>query len=98
MTVVKAMKAAWSINLKELNSWPDIDLLRTAANCIKHGEGGSCENLRTKRPTWFDSSYPFTLPLGDFGLNIPDEYLSQAIDAVKNFLAELQIKLLALKG
>jgi hypothetical protein len=89
--VVNKMNEAWSINLKDLTSWKDIDELRVIANCIKHGEGDACKRLRAKRPDWFAAnSEQAPLPLAAGGLKIPDWYVGQAIETVRQFLAELQ--------
>ena len=36
-------------------SWPRIDELRHLANCVKHAEGNSCEQLRKLRPDLFEN-------------------------------------------
>lgn len=91
--VLTAFKSAWSIDLTTLKSWPKINELRLVANCVKHGEGEACKDLRKLRPDWFKSPDQQVIPLGAFGVEIPADYLESAIDAEKGFLAELHTQL-----
>jgi hypothetical protein len=89
--VVNEMNEAWSINLKDFSSWDAIDELRLIANCVKHGEGDACKRLRATRPDWFAANFEQEpLPLAAVGLKIPDWYVGQAIETVRQFLAELK--------
>jgi len=41
------------LDVKRLPGWKEIDELRLIANCIKHAEGESCQELRKTRPGLF---------------------------------------------
>jgi hypothetical protein len=43
----------FSLDLHSLTMWPSVDELRLVANSVKHGEGGSAEQLRERRPQLF---------------------------------------------
>jgi hypothetical protein len=45
--------------------------------------------LKATRSDWFLSDEEVTA-LSAYGLRVPEEYLQQAIEAVKSFLSELQ--------
>ena len=88
--VVDSFKKAWAIDLTKLTSYPKInDELRLVANCVKHGEGGSCLQLEALHKDWFDPDHGVT-PLSAHGLQIPADYLGQAVESVKSFLNELK--------
>ncbi len=42
------------VNVKELPSWPRLKEVELLANTIKHGDGASAEELRKKRPEYFN--------------------------------------------
>jgi hypothetical protein len=42
------------IDVELLSSWPRIIELRHLANCVKHAEGNSCDQLRKLRPELFE--------------------------------------------
>jgi hypothetical protein len=87
--VINSFNAAWNIDLAALKSYPKTDELRLVANCVKHGEDKSCDDLKALRPEWFNPDLSVT-PLSAFGLNVPAEYLEQAVEAVKSFLNDLK--------
>jgi hypothetical protein len=41
------------LDLRQLNSWPQMDELRLVANAVKHAEGAATRQLRTLRPELF---------------------------------------------
>jgi len=85
---IEVFKKAWDVNLKQLNSWDAVDVLRLVANCVKHGDGESCKRLKEKRPEWFSDSH--VIPLVGFGLKVPESYPESSVATAKQFVAELQ--------
>ncbi|MGO9059100.1 MAG: hypothetical protein ACLQU2_17180 [Candidatus Binataceae bacterium] len=53
---------ALGIDVTTFIIWPRINELRHLANCVKHAEGNSCEQLRKLRPDLFENP---TLNIGD---------------------------------
>jgi hypothetical protein len=45
---------ALDVDVTTFTSWLRIDELRHLANCVKHAEGNSCEQLRKIRPDLFE--------------------------------------------
>ncbi len=84
--VVRDIKGAWGIDLKNLSSWDAVDELRMVANCVKHGDGPDCGKLRTSHADWFDTD--FITPLSGEGLKLPNDYLEKAIGTIEKFLSE----------
>ncbi len=46
------------INFEALPSWPQINQMRLVANTVKHGEGGSADELRSIRPELCFEPFP----------------------------------------
>lgn len=91
--LIDMFRKAWSIDLDKLESWSKINELRWVSNCVKHGEGPSCEKLKKVKPDWFKHPHTGEIELAGFDLEIPPDFLEQAIKDVKNFLENLQVKL-----
>lgn len=79
------------INVAALPSWGTIDEMRLVANTVKHGEGGSAENLRTLRPELFaDPMYAEFLRQEGLGLDerVSRERLTAPLSGEDFFVTE----------
>lgn len=90
----------FDIDVKQFASFGQIEELQLLANCIKHGDGRSCAELRTRRPSLFelpgfDSSdfgafdVPVIKPLGGSEVYVTAETFQEYVTATKGFLSEL---------
>ena len=79
----------WHIDVTRFPSYLRLDELRLLANCAKHGDGGSCAQLRELRPALFTpfphdtagclGSTPVIAPLGGEHLYVTEEDFSGTI-------------------
>lgn len=82
-------------DFKKLSSWEKLEELRLLCNVIKHGDGGSCEELRQVNPKIFlkqddfDLMNLFKTTLIEITLDINDKTLNEYISIVKNIWDEL---------
>ncbi len=88
------------IDVTELASWTRIDELRHLANCVKHAEGNSCDQLRKLRPDLFEKptlGAEFRMigirhvrnPLMGEDIYITEQEFSSYVGAVREFWQEL---------
>lgn len=88
------------IELVRFSTWPRIEELRHLANCVKHAEGGSCEQLRKIRPELFrmlgrDHDLPESVktrignPLMGEDIYVSEEIFGEYIEQVQKFWEEL---------
>ncbi len=96
---VEALKAK-GIDLKNINTYTQTEELEVLANCIKHAEGRSCDDLRTRRPDLFQRPAPFNIqvgrhtpriftPLAGQGIFVSSDQFQAYVTAVKDFWEEL---------
>lgn len=91
------------IQLDTFRSYPKLQELHHAANCIKHGDGRSCDELRRRRPELFRPpdfdtleasreflrQNPVRQPLGGEDLFISHEEFETYVEAVQGFWDDL---------
>jgi hypothetical protein len=90
------------IIVENFNSWSKIDELRIVANTVKHADGQSAQELKSKRPDLFSRTTnppfitphsippgPVRTPLAGDSLYITQDELNKFIDAVKEFWNEM---------
>lgn len=100
-----------TLDVTRLLSYPRVEELRWLANCVKHGDGTSCTQLRARRPELFAPSgttdllpsppfadLPVIAPLGGEDLYLTTEGFKGYTDAVKAFWSELASELERLVG
>ena len=93
------------VHICKFNSWPMLEKLMLAANCVKHGDGISCEKLRKKEPDWFKYTIddlpellpslrrPIQQPLFGQGIYLREATLWELTDAALTFWDELGVAL-----
>jgi hypothetical protein len=99
------------IDLSGLCSWRSVDELRLVANTIKHGEGGSAQELRNHRPDLFvhpvlrnqgDAGIPpvsqVYLPAGGEDVFVTLEDIARYRDALVRFWHEFSEAILRTRG
>lgn len=97
--VEKSLKRQFNIEIGTFGAWEELDILRLVANCAKHSEGGSCAQLRDRRPEFFIRPevdphfvYPKTSqPLAGEGLFVTDRHVRRFVKCVKSFWADLGV-------
>ncbi len=87
------------LDVTQFSGWAAIEELRLLANCIKHGEGTSCEQLAQSRPDLFErptvgprfrSPRPFVeRPLGGEGVYFSVEEFQEKAALLERFWLEL---------
>lgn len=102
MPEVKTALSDLGISIEAFGTYPKIEELRFLCNCIKHGEGWSCEKLRQIRPGFF--TYPIardrepstftppvsvTNPISGDDLWVTEKDLEGYAQAVIDFFQEL---------
>lgn len=92
------------VNIETVPAYPKVNELRLLANCIKHGDGKSCEDLRQLRPELFRvpgtheldvfdelelPPVPVIQPLGGEDVYVSKEEFEIYVAAVKSFWTDL---------
>lgn len=88
------------LELHRLHGWEKVDELRLLANTVKHAEGKSATQLRTRRPDLFEDAIAKTLPfkmppqpiwqpLAGEGLYVSEEHFKEYADAAVAFFEAL---------
>jgi hypothetical protein len=89
------------IDVEALSTWPRIKELRYLANCVKHAEGNSCNQLRKDRPELFQkptiepelymSGSPIRVrnPLMGEDIYVTEREFDSYVDAVREFWRQL---------
>ncbi len=93
--VVKKFREVYGLDLEKFPKWREIHTLRLLANCTKHGEGRSCQELREiepdlfKHPVYSEPEAPpraFTeRPLGGEGLYLTVSGFERKLQAIREF-------------
>ncbi|MBK8780308.1 MAG: hypothetical protein IPO22_00565 [Anaerolineales bacterium] len=94
---IKEVFKLHNVDIETLSSWSKINELRLLCNTVKHGDGGSAQDLRTIAPDFFQHiSLPdsdildlYKTTLNDEVLNIHDDLISLYGDNLGNFWDEL---------
>ena len=94
----------FSLDLHSLTTWPSVDELRLVANSVKHGEGGSAEQLRERRPQLFQDPLLDDLrskdcgekrlvrnPLAGEDLYITEEVFKEYSESANRFVDEIAV-------
>jgi hypothetical protein len=94
----------FSLDLHSLTTWPGVDEMRLVANSIKHGEGGSAEQLRKRRPQLFHDPLLGDLkckdgsekrlvrsPLAGEDLYITEEVFKEYSESANRFVNEIAV-------
>lgn len=81
---------AENIDITKFRCWSKIDELRLVANTVKHGEGGSAQQLRSIRPDLFNDPsikdlWPDAKPGINFYMPLAGEDLFVTIDDIGNY-------------
>lgn len=94
---------SYGIDVEKFACWEKMEELRLVAKCVKHGDGDSCEKLKTLRADLFVSPFskeeykkyslgvstPVLRPLAGKDLFIEIGEFSRYAEAVKQFWDEL---------
>ncbi|HDR6822038.1 TPA: hypothetical protein QCV77_005645 [Bacillus thuringiensis] len=93
---IKRFFLEFNVDVTTLSCWDKVNELRILANVIKHGPGGSAEELLIIRPDIFDSSHVSTnlldlyqTTLNDVVINISDQDFKMYANALSDFWGEL---------
>jgi hypothetical protein len=93
---IKEFFLEFNVDIETLSCWDKVNELRVLANVIKHGPGGSAEDLLKIRPDIFDSSHVSTnlldlyqTTLNDVVINISDQDFKMYANALIDFWGEL---------
>ncbi|MEC5241186.1 hypothetical protein P9C03_28225 [Bacillus mycoides] len=93
---IKESFLGFNVDVANLSCWDKINELRLLANVIKHGPGGSSEDLLKIRPDIFDCSHVSTnlldlyqTTLNDVVINISDKDFEMYANALIDFWGEL---------
>jgi hypothetical protein len=98
--LVQWYKNHFDLDLKLLPQWDTIDELRLLANAVKHADGGSAQELRSKRedlfrsptlaklklPTPDYSHWPIRLPLAGEDLFVTEQTFAEYANATHDFV------------
>jgi len=102
--VQKRLEGDYKIDITRFPSFDKISELKLVANCVKHADGWSCEQLKKVRPDLFvkpslkeeekkwgilSTPRPVTQPLAGEDLYVVREEFTKYVEAVKGFWDEL---------
>ena len=100
--VVKWYRRHFDLDLRTLANWKKIDELCLVANSVKHGEGGSAQKLRERRPELFQDpilgelsprdwteKQPVRNPLAGEDLYITEEVFKEYSESANGFVSEI---------
>lgn len=98
----KLLKESFKIEIKSFKSWTRLNELRLVANAIKHGDGGSSEELKLLNPNLFQNPLdPFLhipnvplRPLVGEGIRLNEDHFNDYKACIVQFLDELTVALL----
>jgi len=96
----KGRLSTHGIIVEKFNSWSKIDELRIVANTVKHADGTSAEELKSKRPDFFSKSSdspvigfsaagPVLTPLAGDSVYITQIEFKKYVNSVKEFWREM---------
>ncbi|MCU5742896.1 hypothetical protein OCC47_16345 [Bacillus cereus] len=93
---IKTFFLAYQVDITTLPCWNKLNELRLLANVIKHGPGGSAEELKNIRPDLFDSPHLSTnlldlyqTTLNDVVINLKDHDLETYANSLSDFWEQL---------
>ncbi|HGO9417112.1 TPA: hypothetical protein ACLBZX_005637 [Bacillus cereus] len=93
---IKTFFLAYQVDITALSCWDKLNELRLLANVIKHGPGGSAEDLLKIRPDLFDASHVSTnlldlyqTTLNDVVINLKKNDFETYANSLSNFWEQL---------